>query len=91
MQNGKRVETNEPLKAVQFVDDFSVSMKLEAFPNRDSLVFQEKFDMQDCHTFVRGTIRYRGFSFIVSAFHDVGLTSENETVPHEIESLYELT
>lgn len=33
--------------------------------------------MQDCHTFIRGTYRFTGFSSIISCFHDVGLTSDD--------------
>jgi saccharopine dehydrogenase (NADP+, L-glutamate forming) len=29
-----------------------------------------KFGMESCETFVRGTIRFSGFSFIISNFHD---------------------
>jgi saccharopine dehydrogenase-like NADP-dependent oxidoreductase len=65
-----------PLKCVEQREDFSVSMKLETYPNRDSLVFQDRFGMKDCKTFIRGTIRYSGFSGIISAFHDIGLTSD---------------
>jgi len=32
--------------------------------------------MKDCETFIRGTIRFKGFSYITSGFHDLGLTSE---------------
>jgi len=71
------VVTNTPLKCAVVRDDFSVSMKLESYPNRDSLVFQERFGMQDCETFVRGTLRFTGFSDIISAFHDIGLTSDD--------------
>lgn len=76
-KNGKKVVTNTPLKCVENRDDFSVSMKLEAYPNRDSLVFMERFGMQECETFVRGTLRFTGFSAIISAFHDIGLTSDD--------------
>jgi saccharopine dehydrogenase-like NADP-dependent oxidoreductase len=77
MENGKRVVTNEPLKAVVDCDDVSVAMKLESYPNRDSTVFMDRFSMSDCHTFIRGTYRFKGFSSIISAFHDVGLTSDD--------------
>lgn len=33
--------------------------------------------MQDCETFVRGTLRFTGFSDIISSFHDIGLTSDD--------------
>lgn len=32
--------------------------------------------MNHCETFIRGTIRFKGFSYIISAFHDLGLTSD---------------
>ena len=62
MQDGKRVVTSEPLKSVRDDDDVSMAMKLEIFPNRDSTVFLERFGMQDCETFIRGTYRFKGFS-----------------------------
>jgi saccharopine dehydrogenase-like NADP-dependent oxidoreductase len=37
-KNGKVVEAAAPLKVVENRDDVSVSMKLEVYPNRDSLV-----------------------------------------------------
>jgi hypothetical protein len=33
------MEVNEPLKVVEDRDEFSVSMKLEVYPNRNSLVY----------------------------------------------------
>ena len=38
-KNGKVVETMECLKALEFRDEFSNSMKFETYPNRDSLGF----------------------------------------------------
>ena len=76
-KDGKRVVTDTPLKCAEHREDFSVSMKLESYPNRDSTVFMERFGMQECETFVRGTLRFTGFSSIISAFHDIGLTSDD--------------
>ena len=45
--------------------------------------------MYDCETFVRGTIRFKGFSYIISAFHDVGLTSDI-SVPAGVKTLRDL-
>jgi saccharopine dehydrogenase-like NADP-dependent oxidoreductase len=42
--------------------------------------------MKDCETFIRGTIRFKGFSYIISAFHDLGLTSD-EPVPDTVKYL----
>jgi len=61
-------------------------MKLETYPNRDSLGFQESFGMKDCHTFVRGTLRFDGWSSITSAYHDIGLSSDDK-VPAEAKTL----
>jgi saccharopine dehydrogenase-like NADP-dependent oxidoreductase len=74
--------TKTPLKCAENREDFSVSMKLETYPNRDSLVFMERFGMNDCETFIRGTIRFTGFSSIISAFHDIGLTSDDHAEDH---------
>lgn len=83
---GERKVVESPLKDVQIQDDFSVCFKLESYPNRDSTVFLDRFEMQDCETFIRGTLRFKGFSYIVSSFHDVGLTAETD-VPEGIENL----
>lgn len=85
-KNDKVIEVDECLKEFEIRDDFSCSMKLETYPNRDSLSFQENFGMIDCLTFIRGTIRYEGFSCVISAFHDLGLTSDEE-IPASIISL----
>jgi alpha-aminoadipic semialdehyde synthase len=58
-------------------EDYSVSMRFEVYPNRDSTVFMRRFGMEECETFVRGTIRFKGFSGVISAFHDLGLTSDD--------------
>ena len=68
MQGGKRVTTTEPLKSVRDDDDVSMAMKLEIFPNRDSTVFLERFGMQECETFIRGTYRFKGFSAVSRPF-----------------------
>lgn len=61
-KNGKRVVAKEPLKTVEYRDDVSPAMKFEVYPNRDSTVFMDRFGMQECETFIRGTFRFRGFS-----------------------------
>lgn len=86
-RSGSEVVTSpEPLKVTEIRDDFSGSMKLETYPNRDSLSFEKTFGMNDCRKFVRGTIRFEGFSTIISAYHDLGLSSEN-AVAAEVNTL----
>lgn len=82
MENGKKVVCKEPLKVVKDCDDVSVAMKLEVYPNRDSTVFMNRFGMSDCETFIRGTFRFKGFADIVSAFHDIGITSDDPCDPN---------
>ena len=89
LKNKKRMEVDEPLKCVEDRDDISVAMKLEVYPNRNSLTFMDKWKMNDCETFIRGTIRFKGFSYIISAFHDLGLTSDLP-VPSGVKTLRDL-
>jgi saccharopine dehydrogenase-like NADP-dependent oxidoreductase len=49
----------------------------------------QKFGMENCETFIRGTIRFSGFSFIISIFHDLGLTSD-DPVPTGVVTLRDL-
>jgi len=46
--------------------------------------------MSECETFIRGTFRFKGFSAIISAFHDVGLTCD-DVVPAGVATLRELS
>lgn len=77
------------MKCVEERDDISMAMKFEVYPNRNSLVFLERFGMTDCETFIRGTIRFTGFSYIISAFHDLGLTSDLP-VPSDVQTMRDL-
>jgi saccharopine dehydrogenase-like NADP-dependent oxidoreductase len=36
--------------------------KMEAYPNRDSLIYQSLFGLDNVHTMIRGTLRYPGWS-----------------------------
>ena len=45
--------------------------------------------MEDCETFIRGTIRFKGFCFIISNFHDKGFTSDDK-VPSTVKTLRDL-
>lgn len=67
----------EPLKVAKVDENVSPAMQFEVYPNRDSTVFMNRFGMTDCETFIRGTFRFKGFSAIVSAFHDIGVTSDD--------------
>ena len=39
--------------------DFLPGFNLEGFPNRDSTTYAEPYGLQDAHTLIRGTLRYK--------------------------------
>jgi saccharopine dehydrogenase (NADP+, L-glutamate forming) len=48
----------------------------EAYPNRDSTPFRERYDIPEAQTLIRGTLRYQGNPSIVQTFQDLGLLSD---------------
>lgn len=63
------------------VDDFLRGFSLEAFPNRDSLEYQDLYNLPYARTIVRGSMRYRGFSDTIKALRTLGLM---EKAPHPL-------
>ena len=55
-----------------------MAYKIECYPNRDSISFKESFGFKDARSFVRGTLRYEGFSYIIRALHQIGITDSTE-------------
>jgi alpha-aminoadipic semialdehyde synthase len=55
------------------------SLNLECLPNRDSLIYGDKYGIQSANTIFRGTLRYQGFSRIWGVFKNMGLFSDRET------------
>ena len=53
--------------------DIFPGLRLEMFPNRDSLPYVEEYGLETCHSFYRGTLRYKGYSEIVKSFFQLGL------------------
>lgn len=39
--------------------DFMPGFNLEGYPNRDSTVYLDSYNIKDAHTCLRGTIRYK--------------------------------
>ena len=48
----------------------------EAYANRDSLHYKEKYNLLDAHTIIRGTLRENRFSSAWDVFVQTGMTSE---------------
>ncbi|MBL31247.1 MAG: saccharopine dehydrogenase [Flavobacteriales bacterium] len=51
--------------------------EFESYANRDSLHYQQKYNLLDAHTIVRGTLRKVGFSEAWNVFVQLGMTSED--------------
>ncbi len=60
---------------------------LEAYPNRNSLIYEELFGLDGVRTMIRGTLRYPGWSETWSQIVRLGIT--NDTMP--IPNLHEMT
>lgn len=56
-------------KSLEFLPGFS----LEGFPNRDSTVYRNDYNIQDAVTVLRGTIRYKGFAEAAQTLQFLGL------------------
>ena len=56
----------------------SPAFAFHAYPNRDSLSFQEFYNIPEAETIVRGTLRYQVFPDFVRALIDLGLLDSTE-------------
>lgn len=54
---------------------------LEAYPNRDSLIYQKIFNLKNVHTMIRGTLRYPGWSETWNHIVHLGLYLNTLTLP----------
>ncbi|KAK3716825.1 saccharopine dehydrogenase (NADP+, L-glutamate-forming) [Vermiconidia calcicola] len=50
----------------------------EAYPNRDSTPYRERYNIPEAQTIIRGTLRYQGNPALVQTFRDLGLLSEDQ-------------
>jgi alpha-aminoadipic semialdehyde synthase len=60
------------------LDDLVTGFAFEFLPNRDSLKYQDLYGLEDATTVMRGTLRYRGFSAILSLMFRLGLAKDVE-------------
>ncbi len=60
----------------------------EAYPNRDSMVYQELFKLSKVKTMVRGTLRYPGWSETWLQIVKLGLPNEHLKIPGLSEMTY---
>lgn len=50
----------------------------EAYPNRDSTPFRERYDIPEAQTLIRGTLRYQGNPAFVQTLSNLGFLSDSE-------------
>lgn len=48
----------------------------EAYPNRDSTPFRERYDIPEAQTVIRGTMRYQGNPALVQVLNELGMLTE---------------
>ena len=54
-------------------------LHLEVLPNRNSLIYADKYGIQGTETIFRGTLRFNGFSKLMHVFKNMGLFQEGAT------------
>ncbi|OBT89826.1 saccharopine dehydrogenase [Pseudogymnoascus sp. 03VT05] len=47
-----------------------------AYPNRDSTPYKERYNIPECQTIIRGTLRYQGFPAFIKVLVDMGFLSD---------------
>jgi saccharopine dehydrogenase-like NADP-dependent oxidoreductase len=57
---------------------FHPCFNLEGYYNRDSLTYKQLYGLNDATTVIRGTLRYKGFSFIFQCFKNLGFFKEEK-------------
>ena len=58
--------------------NFQSCFNFEGYYNRDSLAYKDLYDLSDAETVIRGTIRFKGFSFVMQCLKHLNLFEENK-------------
>lgn len=79
VEHGEVIDRNFP---DYFTDPRPVTLagvgQLEAYPNRDSMHYMPLYGLEGAETFLRGTLRYRGWCSTWRALHQLGLLELEE-------------
>ncbi|KAL7422547.1 saccharopine dehydrogenase (NADP+, L-glutamate-forming) [Cryptotrichosporon argae] len=62
---------------------YSPAYNLVAYPNRDSTVFREHYQIPEVENLVRGTLRYAGFCEVIRVWAELGLLDDT---PRELDA-----
>jgi saccharopine dehydrogenase-like NADP-dependent oxidoreductase len=57
--------------------NFQSCFNFEGYYNRDSLAYKDLYDLNDAETVIRGTIRFKGFSFVMQSLKHLNLFEDN--------------
>ncbi len=63
----------------------SPELKLEGYPNRNSVNYRDSYGIHDAHDVLRGTLRYPGFSEIMQCCKEIGLLDTESNLSSDIE------
>jgi saccharopine dehydrogenase-like NADP-dependent oxidoreductase len=95
-QNGAKYLEDNQLKIVPYNRIFNDPKKItipgygdfEAYPNRDSLIYREKYDLNDVPNFFRATLRKPGYSEAWDQLIKLGLTDNSYTINNSEDLTY---
>lgn len=99
-ENGAQYLENHKIKLIPYHNVFQHTWnmtvpgigELEAYPNRDSLIYQKQYGFDKAATVIRGTLRYPGWSETWHYLVRLGLPNERLYIPDLKEKTYaELT
>ena len=77
LENGQEVEYSSA-ELFQAVRSFEVEgMAFEAYPNRDSVPYRERYGLQGVRNLFRGTLRYRGWTELMDALKKLNFLDQN--------------
>eukprot|EP01137_Pigoraptor_chileana_P031773 Opistho-2@20135 len=51
---------------------------VEGYPNRDSTPYEQRYEIPEAHTILRGTLRYKGNPAFVQTLADIGFLSDEQ-------------
>ncbi|KAH6663182.1 saccharopine dehydrogenase [Halenospora varia] len=78
-QGGKVISVEGPeLMATAKPYHITPGFAFVAYPNRDSTPYRERYNIPECQTIIRGTLRYAGFPEFIKVLVDTGFLSDKE-------------
>jgi len=73
-----------PRGALNAMKNSVVFLQFEGYYNRNSVKYREIYELKDVKTLIRGTIRFKGFCFIIQCFKIFGLFNSTDIVKEDI-------